>query len=70
MEAPKERNSEENSAEAEAHIASAHEILNALQDNIGEHPEIGAHHEAGDGAECSRGTDGRVAVRRGRGTRI
>ncbi len=70
METPNERNPEENSAEAEAHIASAHQILNALQEKIGEHPDIGAHHEAEDGAECSRRTDRRVAVRRGRGTRI
>jgi len=31
-----------NSAEAEAHIASAQKILRALQEKIGEHPEIGA----------------------------
>jgi hypothetical protein len=30
------------SGEAEAHIKSAHQILKALQEKIGEHPEIGA----------------------------
>jgi hypothetical protein len=30
-----------NPAEAEAHIASAQKILRALQEKIGEHPEIG-----------------------------
>jgi hypothetical protein len=29
-------------ADAEAHIRSAHQILKALQEKIGEHPEIGA----------------------------
>jgi hypothetical protein len=42
METPNERNPEQNSAEAEAHIAAAHQILKALQEKIGEHPEIGA----------------------------
>lgn len=42
MEKPNERNPEQNSAQAVAHIASAHEILNALQEKIGKHPEIGA----------------------------
>ena len=28
--------------EAEAHVRSAHQILKALQEKIGEHPEIGA----------------------------
>ena len=28
--------------EAEAHIKSAHQILKALQEKIGDHPEIGA----------------------------
>ena len=31
----------QNPAEAEAHIASAQQILKALQEKIGEHPEIG-----------------------------
>ena len=30
-----------NPAEAEAHIKSAHQILKALQEKMGEHPEIG-----------------------------
>jgi len=42
METPRERNPEPNPAEAEAHIASATQILKALQEKIGEHPEIGA----------------------------
>ena len=37
-----ERNPEPNPAEAEAHIVSAQRILRALQEKIGEHPEIGA----------------------------
>jgi hypothetical protein len=35
-------NPESNPAKAEAHIKSAHQILKALQEKIGEHPEIGA----------------------------
>ena len=31
----------QNPAEAEMHIANARQILKALQDKIGEHPEIG-----------------------------
>ncbi len=42
METPSERNPEHDSTQAVAHIASAHEILNALQEKIGKHPEIGA----------------------------
>ncbi len=42
MEKPRERNPKQDSAQAVAHIASAHEILNALQEKIGKHPEIGA----------------------------
>jgi hypothetical protein len=42
MGTPNERNPEQNSAQAEAHIKSAHQILKALQRKIGEHPEIGA----------------------------
>jgi hypothetical protein len=37
-----ERKSEQNSAQAAAHVASAHQILKALQEKIGEHPELGA----------------------------
>ncbi len=42
METQNERNPEANPAKAEAHIKSAHQILKALQQKIGEHPEIGA----------------------------
>ncbi|MGA2019223.1 MAG: hypothetical protein ABSH02_01440 [Candidatus Sulfotelmatobacter sp.] len=42
METPSERNPESKPAEAEAHIKSAHQILKALQEKIGVHPEIGA----------------------------
>jgi hypothetical protein len=42
METQSERNPEQDAAHAAEHIASAHEILNALQEKIGKHPEIGA----------------------------
>ena len=42
METESERNPEASAAEAKAHIQSAHQILKALQEKIGEHPEIGA----------------------------
>ena len=42
MESQSERNPESNPANAEAHIKSAHQILKALQEKIGQHPEIGA----------------------------
>jgi len=42
MEKQSESNPKQTSADAEAHIRSAHEILKALQKKIGEHPEIGA----------------------------
>jgi hypothetical protein len=42
MDIQSERNPEQGSAQAAEHIASAHEILNALQEKIGKHPEIGA----------------------------
>jgi hypothetical protein len=42
METQSERNPEENSGQAEVHIAGAQQILKALQEKIGEHPEIGA----------------------------
>ena len=42
MDAQNERNSDSNPAEAEAHIKSAHQILKALQEKIGGHPEIGS----------------------------
>jgi hypothetical protein len=42
MQTPNKANPESKPADAEAHIRSAHRILQALQDKIGEHPEIGA----------------------------
>lgn len=42
METQKDKNSAENPAQAAAHISSANEILKALQEKIGTHPEIGA----------------------------
>ena len=43
METPTEPSSEQNSAHPAAeHVASARQILNALQEKIGKHPEIGA----------------------------
>jgi hypothetical protein len=41
MEKQSERNPEQDASQAAEHIASAHEILNALQEKIGKHPEIG-----------------------------
>lgn len=37
-----EKKPAQDTAQAAAHIASAHQILKALQEKIGEHPEIGA----------------------------
>ena len=42
METPTEGKTEPNPSGAEAHIRSAHQLLKALQEKIGEHPEIGA----------------------------
>ena len=42
MKTPHEPNTKSNPAEAEVHIRSAHQILKALQEKIGEHPEIGS----------------------------
>jgi hypothetical protein len=42
MQTDNERKPEQDTAEAAAHVASAHEILKALQEKIGEHPELGA----------------------------
>jgi hypothetical protein len=42
METHTERNPEQDPAQAAAHIAGAHQILKALQERLGEHPEIGA----------------------------
>jgi hypothetical protein len=42
MEAESKRTPEKDPAKAAAHISSAHQILTALQEKIGKHPEIGA----------------------------
>lgn len=42
MEAQSDRNPQQDSAQAVAYVASAHQILKALQEEIGRHPEIGA----------------------------
>jgi hypothetical protein len=42
METPSEGKPKPNAVAAEEHIASAQQILKALQKKIGQHPEIGA----------------------------
>ena len=42
MQTPNEPRPEKGSSHAAAHIASAQQILKALQEKIGEHPELGA----------------------------
>jgi hypothetical protein len=42
METQSERNPGSTPGKAEAHIKNAQQILKALQEKIGEHPEIGA----------------------------
>lgn len=42
VEAKSEQKSEKDAAQAVAYIASAHQILRALHEEIGRHPEIGA----------------------------
>jgi len=42
MEKESERNSGQGPAQAAEHITNAHQILKALQDKIGKHPELGA----------------------------
>ena len=43
MDSPSQQNPEQDSAHAAAgHVASAHQILVALQEELGKHPEIGA----------------------------
>ncbi len=42
METNTQPNSEQEPAQAVAYIASAHQILKALHEEIGRHPEIGA----------------------------
>jgi len=41
METQNENNLAQDSAHAAAHVASAHQILKALQEKIGKHPELG-----------------------------
>ena len=40
--AESERNAGQDAAEAAAHVNNARQILKALEEKIGEHPEIGA----------------------------
>ena len=42
METQSENNREQDPAQAAVHISTAHEILKALQEKIGKHPELGA----------------------------
>ena len=42
MQTPSDPKREQVSAGAAEHIAGAHEILKALQEKIGQHPELGA----------------------------
>jgi len=42
MQTQSERKPEQDSTQVAAHIASAHQILKAQQEKIGEHPELGA----------------------------
>lgn len=42
MPTPSEQKPEQDTAQAAAHVATAHQILKSLQEKIGEHPEIGA----------------------------
>jgi hypothetical protein len=63
MESQGEHDPESNAPEAEAHIRSAHQILKALQEKIGEHLEIcAAITKLEMGAQCSGGKNWRGAV--------
>ena len=63
MEAQNEHSPEPNSAKAEAHIASAQQILKALQEKIGgTSRNRSGHPEAGDGTQCPRHPDRRTSV--------
>ena len=42
METQSEDNPKQGSAQVAEHVANAHHILNALQEKIGKHPELGA----------------------------
>ena len=41
MESQKEAHPRQDPAEAAEHVASAHQVLKALQEKIGQHPELG-----------------------------
>jgi hypothetical protein len=41
MESQKEAHPGQDPAEAAEHVASAHQVLKALQEKIGQHPELG-----------------------------
>jgi hypothetical protein len=41
MESNSEPNPKQDPAQAVAHVASAHQVLKALQEKIGQHPELG-----------------------------
>jgi hypothetical protein len=41
METQSERDPKQDPTQATAHVASAHQILKALQEKIGKHPELG-----------------------------
>jgi hypothetical protein len=41
MDVPKQENSAQGPAQAVEHVTSAHQILKALQEKLGEHPEVG-----------------------------
>jgi len=41
MKEPSERDPNRDPAQAAAHIAGAHKVLKALQEKIGQHPELG-----------------------------
>jgi hypothetical protein len=42
METPSKNNPEHDPSQVTSHIAGAHQILKALQEKLGEHPELGA----------------------------
>jgi hypothetical protein len=42
METPSEPNPKQTPAQAAAHVANAHQVLKALQEKIGQHPELAA----------------------------
>jgi hypothetical protein len=42
METHRKDDPKQDPAQAAAHVASAHQVLKALQEKIGQHPELGA----------------------------